>query len=149
MFEEDVDMELENNQKAMVEASKEQTTIEKEETVQPPLAAIEPTIDKQEENKETPSEATNEQLTPEEIKINESTSSTPAIVESPKVESLAAAVSSIPSSSSNTPTTADIGSRFYIKRRIIVGNVSKFIAPGKFVYSKEKKMFTHFFERTS
>ena len=147
MFEEDVDMELENNQKAMAVASKEQTTIEKEETVQPLPAAMEPTIDKQEENNETPSEGITEQLTPEEIKINESTSSTPAIVESPKVESLAAAVSSIPSSSSNTPTTADIGSRFYIKRRIIVGNVSKFIAPGKFVYSKKKCLFTFLKER--
>lgn len=41
----------------------------------------------------------------------------------PKVESLAAAVSSA--------DTAEVGSRFYIKRRIIVGNVSKFIIPGK------------------
>ncbi|KAG0799353.1 hypothetical protein G6F57_004864 [Rhizopus arrhizus] len=141
VFEEDVDMELENNQKAMAVASKEQTTIEKEETVQPLPAAMEPTIDKQEENNETPSEGITEQLTPEEIKINESTSSTPAIVESPKVESLAAAVSSIPSSSSNTPTTADIGSRFYIKRRIIVGNVSKFIAPER--RDPSLKQFTH------
>lgn len=40
------------------------------------------------------------------------------------MESFAAAV---------VPTTAidDIGSRFYIKRQIIVGNVSKFIPPGK------------------
>lgn len=39
----------------------------------------------------------------------------------PKVESFAAAVA---------PSTADVGSRFYIKRRIIVGNVSKYMAPG-------------------
>jgi uncharacterized membrane protein len=38
--------------------------------------------------------------------------------ETPTVESFAAAMSS------------DIGSRFYIKRRIIVGNVSKYISPG-------------------
>lgn len=40
------------------------------------------------------------------------------------MESFAAAV---------VPTTAidDVGSRFYIKRQIIVGNVSKFIPPGK------------------
>lgn len=37
-----------------------------------------------------------------------------------KVESIAAALS-----------VPEIGSRFYIKRRIIVGNVSKFISPGK------------------
>lgn len=41
----------------------------------------------------------------------------------PKVESFAAAMSSV--------NSADIGSRFYIKRRIIVGNVSKYMAPGK------------------
>lgn len=39
----------------------------------------------------------------------------------PKVESFAAAMT----------TSADIGSRFYIKRRIIIGNVSKYMAPGK------------------
>lgn len=39
-----------------------------------------------------------------------------------KIESFAAAMSS--------GNTADIGSRFYIKRRILVGNVSKYIAPG-------------------
>lgn len=41
--------------------------------------------------------------------------------ETPKVESVAAVMH----------PTADVGSRFYIKRRIIVGNVSKFLNPGK------------------
>lgn len=40
-----------------------------------------------------------------------------------QLESFAAAVAS--------PSVDDAGSRFYIKREIIVGNVSKFILPGK------------------
>ncbi|KAI8380375.1 yeats family-domain-containing protein [Blakeslea trispora] len=51
----------------------------------------------------------------------------------PKVESLAAAVSSA--------DTAEVGSRFYIKRRIIVGNVSKFIIPER--RDPALKQFTH------
>jgi hypothetical protein len=47
--------------------------------------------------------------------------------EAPKVESFAAAMISA--------NTADVGSRFYIKRRIIVGNVSKYMAPGIDHYS--------------
>lgn len=43
--------------------------------------------------------------------------------QSPQVESFAAAV--LPA------TEAEGGSRFYIKRKIIVGNVSKFVPPGK------------------
>ncbi|KAG2200471.1 hypothetical protein INT47_011451 [Mucor saturninus] len=50
----------------------------------------------------------------------------------PKVESFAAAV---------TPSTADVGSRFYIKRRIIVGNVSKYMAPER--RDPALKQFTH------
>lgn len=41
----------------------------------------------------------------------------------PQVESFAAAVLSAPE--------AEGGSRFYIKRKIIVGNVSKFVPPGR------------------
>ncbi|KAI7901072.1 uncharacterized protein BX663DRAFT_562767 [Cokeromyces recurvatus] len=51
----------------------------------------------------------------------------------PKIESLAAAMSSI--------STADIGSRFYIKRRILVGNVSKYLAPER--RDPSLKQFTH------
>lgn len=53
--------------------------------------------------------------------------------ETPKVESLAAAMVSA--------NTADVGSRFYIKRRIIVGNVSKFMAPER--RDPTLKQFTH------
>lgn len=51
--------------------------------------------------------------------------------ETPKVESVAAVMH----------PTADVGSRFYIKRRIIVGNVSKFLNPeGR---DPELKQYTH------
>lgn len=55
----------------------------------------------------------------------------------PKIESFAAAMSST--------NTADVGSRFYIKRRIIIGNVSKYIAPGKDYKCQKMSLFTHHF----
>lgn len=67
-----------------------------------------------------PSEAAVDTSTSSDNKDKPKSQETP-----PKIESFAAAMSS--------GTTSDIGSRFYIKRRILVGNVSKFIAPGKVV----------------
>lgn len=130
-------MELENGQRSTTITPNEQNINEKVSTPQqdsnlrvdkspqsePAPKIIEPTLNKKEE--EIPPVSELEQLTAEEERANSEN------VESPKVESLAAAVSSIPSSSR---PTAEIGSRFYIKRRIVVGNVSKFIAPGKFFF---------------
>ncbi|CEG77289.1 hypothetical protein RMATCC62417_12071 [Rhizopus microsporus] len=95
-------------------------------------------IDKEDENKETETPSipalTNGQPNVEENKGEESNA--------PAVESVAAAVRAIPaSSSSSLASAADVGSRFYIKRRIIVGNVSKFISPER--RDPLLKQFTH------
>lgn len=75
-----------------------------------------------------PSETAMEIATPTLKDTSNSTQNKEPEPEEPaKIESFAAAMSS--------GTPSDIGSRFYIKRRILVGNVSKFIAPGK----KKKK----------
>lgn len=100
--------------------------------------AVATSIDKEDENKETETSSisalTNGQPNVEANKSEESNA--------PTVESVAAAVRAIPaSSSSSLASTADIGSRFYIKRRIIVGNVSKFISPER--RDPLLKQFTH------
>ncbi|CAO3675469.1 unnamed protein product [Rhizopus stolonifer] len=144
VFEEDVDMELENGQRSTTRTPNEQSVneevstsqqdlnlqVEKSPQSEPAPQIIESTLNQKE--KEIPPISELEQLTAEEERANSEN------VESPKVESLAAAVSSIPSSSR---PTAEIGSRFYIKRRIVVGNVSKFIAPER--RDPLLKQFTH------
>lgn len=104
-------------------------TIEKiVETVELPPKSDE--VSFPEEQVETPiqsdqplSEEKNEIQLEASINDNKETAEEPEKAEEPsKIESFAAAMSS--------GNTADIGSRFYIKRRILVGNVSKYIAPG-------------------
>lgn len=65
-------------------------------------------------------------------KLTENKEESEANEDTPKVESFAAAMN----------TTTDIGSRFYIKRRIIVGNVSKFMIPGKLYQVNADKKIT-------
>jgi hypothetical protein len=104
-------------------------TVEKiVETVELPPKSDEVSLP--EEQAETPiqsdqplSEEKNEIQLEASINDNKETAEEPEKAEEPaKIESFAAAMSS--------GNTADIGSRFYIKRRILVGNVSKYIAPG-------------------
>ncbi|KAI8355110.1 hypothetical protein EDC96DRAFT_516363 [Choanephora cucurbitarum] len=156
VFEEDVDMELENEHRKMSNATDldrmenepepQPTLIEKEEIPQPSETvqetneaqaqseslhhAPEQTIEKDEEEKDKPNDPPIETNPPESI---ENATAEKQVEEQPKVESLAAAVSSA--------DTGDIGSRFYIKRHIIVGNVSKFIIPER--RDPSLKQFTH------
>ncbi|GAA5800060.1 hypothetical protein HPULCUR_005482 [Helicostylum pulchrum] len=129
VFEEDVDMELENERRQSTESENASNipkpdAVKTSETIKPTDQTAVSTSDKSSKllpEKETEPPATNDNATaepkPDDSNTVEEKPSTP------KIESFAAAMSST--------NSADVGSRFYIKRRIIVGNVSKYIAPGK------------------
>jgi len=169
VFEEDVDMELENERKSSLNAADQEAVAAIETSTSLAVETSTPTVntptlsttapkqhavDKDSSRKETetttektadtveaprtsddvpvPSETAMEIATPTLKDTSNSTQNKEPEPEEPaKIESFAAAMSS--------GTPSDIGSRFYIKRRILVGNVSKFIAPGKKKKKKKKK----------
>ncbi|CAO0796640.1 unnamed protein product [Mucor circinelloides] len=172
VFEEDVDMELENERKSSLNAADQEAVAAIETSTSLAVETSTPTVntptlsttapkqqhavDKDSSTKETetttektadtveaprtsddvpvPSETAMEIATPTLKDTSNSTQNKEPEPEEPaKIESFAAAMSS--------GTPSDIGSRFYIKRRILVGNVSKFIAPER--RDPALKQFTH------
>lgn len=140
MFEEDVDMELENERRLS-------STIASVET--PPALPTSITDVTSPTTENEPKATNNEVSSLETEKENRPTTSSKALPESDKsVTEDGPSIkddptndpSEIKSSTSEAPAvesfaaamSTDVGSRFYIKRRIIVGNVSKYIPLGKF-----------------
>ncbi|GAA5816070.1 hypothetical protein MFLAVUS_009592 [Mucor flavus] len=139
VFEEDVDMELENERRQSTESENASNipkldAVKPAETTKPADQAVVSTSDKSSKllpEKETKPPATNDNVSAEP-KTDES-NTVEEKPSTPKIESFAAAMS--------PANAADVGSRFYIKRRIIVGNVSKYIAPDR--RDPLLKQFTH------
>lgn len=130
-------MELENERRQSTESENASNipkldAVKPAETTKPADQTVVSTSDKSSKllpEKETHPPATNDNVSAEP-KTDES-NTVEEKPSTPKIESFAAAMSST--------NASDVGSRFYIKRRIIVGNVSKYIAPGKLLLPKKKK----------
>ncbi|CEP11888.1 hypothetical protein [Parasitella parasitica] len=164
VFEEDVDMELENERRSSLRESEGKVTENEDvrtsnEQTQPASMTSntvkiedEQSTEKATEVVEAPQKADRIKPSSETVEATSSESSSmkenedqPHISpdtkneepenpeETTKIESFAAAMSSV--------NAGDIGSRFYIKQRILVGNVSKYIPPER--RDPALKQFTH------